>query len=111
MRPETTSSGGRGFSARTRPQFTQSQVSQSSVRQQSSGPAGVQGVTTTFCSSCGRVHEGECKKRPLTCFGCGGLGHIKRHCPLIEGSTQSSAYRCGRGGRPPFQGRVTSRGT
>ena len=110
MRSETASSGARDFSARTRPQFTQPQVIQRSVRQQSSGPAGVQGVGTTYCSSCGRVHEGECKKRPLTCFGCGGLGHIKRDCPLIEGSTQSSAYRGARGGRPPFQGRVTNRG-
>ena len=63
MRSETASSGDRDFSARTRPQFTQPQVIQRSVRQQSSGPAGVQGVGTTYCSSCGRIHEGECKKR------------------------------------------------
>ena len=46
----------------------------------------------------------------MTYFGSGGLDHIKRDCPLIEGFTQSSTYRGARGGRPPFQGRVTSRG-
>ena len=113
VRSEAAGSGGRGYSARTRPQFTQPQASQSSVRQQISSPAGVQGYGNTYCSSCGRIHEGECKKRPLTCFGCGGLGHMKRDCPnviLFEGSTQGSTYRGGRGGRPPYQGRAINRG-
>ena len=85
QRPETGGfRGSRGpwtWSSTYRPQS--SPFSQSSVRQPVAS-VGSSFRRTTPCVTCGRVHEGgDCRKRTIQCFECGGSGHIRRDCPNL----------------------------
>ena len=85
QRPETGGfRGSRGpwtWSGTYRPQS--SQFSQSSVRQPVASVGSSFRRTTPYVT-CGRVHEGgDCRKRTIQCFECGGSGHIRRDCPNL----------------------------
>ena len=61
------------------------------------------------------MHEGgDCRKRTIQCFECGGSGHIRRDCPNLAqfGTSTSRGVQStvGRGGRTSGFGRGTSRG-
>ncbi|KAJ9541866.1 hypothetical protein OSB04_028372 [Centaurea solstitialis] len=42
------------------------------------------------CGKCQKVHQGECRSVPPTCFRCGQPGHLSRDC-----STRRTCYLCG----------------
>ena len=70
---------------------------------------------TTPCTTCGRVHEGgDCRKRTIQCFECGGSGHIRRDCPNLAqfGTSTGRGVQstAGRGGRTFGFSRGTGRG-
>ncbi|XP_065868428.1 uncharacterized protein [Euphorbia lathyris] len=53
------------------------------------------------CSQCGQFHSGECRKRTLQCFQCGGSGHLRRDCPsgrTTEPQRRIVCYECGEEG-------------
>ena len=69
---------------------------------------------TAPCVNCGRIHEEDCRKRPIQYFECGGSGHIRRDCPnLVQFGTSIGRGVQGianRGGRTSSFGRGTGRG-
>nr|GFB86180.1 hypothetical protein [Tanacetum cinerariifolium] len=46
--------------------------------QQSRGPS--EGYSYPVCTTCGRRHPGECRRAAGTCFKCGQVGHLQKHC-------------------------------
>ncbi|XP_065866494.1 uncharacterized protein [Euphorbia lathyris] len=54
------------------------------------------------CVQCGKFHSGECRKRSLGCYQCGGRGHLKKDCPssgrITEPKIRISCYECGEEG-------------
>ena len=100
------------WSGTYRPQS--SQFNQSFVRQPIAS-TGSSSRRIIPCTTCGRVHEGgDCRKRTIQCFECGGSGHIRRDCPNLAQfgtSTGRGAYSItGRRGRTFGFGRSTGRG-
>nr|GEY03438.1 hypothetical protein [Tanacetum cinerariifolium] len=46
--------------------------------QQSRGPS--EGYSYPVCTTCGRRHQGECRRAAGTCFKCGQAGHLQKDC-------------------------------
>nr|GFB68972.1 zinc finger, CCHC-type, retrotransposon Gag domain protein [Tanacetum cinerariifolium] len=46
--------------------------------QQSRGPS--EGYSYPVCTTCGRIHPGECLRDAGTCFKCGQTGHLQKDC-------------------------------
>ncbi|KAJ9553214.1 hypothetical protein OSB04_017259 [Centaurea solstitialis] len=42
------------------------------------------------CGRCQKVHQGDCRFGPPTCFRCGQPGHLSQDC-----TTRKSCYKCG----------------
>ena len=40
-------------------------------------------LTYPQCQTCGKFHEGECRKRVMSCYKYGEVGHIRRDCPTL----------------------------
>nr|GFB87731.1 hypothetical protein [Tanacetum cinerariifolium] len=51
---------------------------QSNRYQQSRGPS--EGYSYPVCTTCGRRHQGECRRAAGTCFKCGQAGHLQKDC-------------------------------
>nr|GFA65041.1 hypothetical protein [Tanacetum cinerariifolium] len=56
----------------------QSNRSANSGSQQSRGPS--EGYSYPVCTTCGRRHQGECRRATGTCFKCGQAGHLQKDC-------------------------------
>nr|GFD08706.1 hypothetical protein [Tanacetum cinerariifolium] len=56
----------------------QSNRSANSGSQQSRGPS--EGYSYPVCTTCGRRHQGECRRAAGTCFKCGQAGHLQKDC-------------------------------
>nr|GEX34168.1 putative reverse transcriptase domain-containing protein [Tanacetum cinerariifolium] len=56
----------------------QSNRSTNSGSQQSRGPS--EGYSYPVCTTCGRRHQGECRRAAGTCFKCGQVGHLQKDC-------------------------------
>ena len=61
------------------------------------------------------MHEGgDCRKRTIQCFECGGSGHIRRDCPNLAqfGTSTGRGVQsiAGRGGRTSGLGRGSGAG-
>nr|GEZ62425.1 hypothetical protein [Tanacetum cinerariifolium] len=54
----------------------QSNRSANSGSQQSRGPS--EGYSYPVCTTCGRRHQGECRRAAGTCFKCGQAGHLQK---------------------------------
>ena len=52
------------------------------------------------CHTCGRMHFGECKGKPVTCFKCGKVGHYSHKCPSSAPAVipTTTCHQCGRPG-------------
>nr|GEW74279.1 hypothetical protein [Tanacetum cinerariifolium] len=55
--------------------------------QQSRGPS--EGYSYPACTTCGRRHQGECRRAAGTCFKCGQAGHLQKDC---KKNTTTSTY-------------------
>ncbi|KAJ9542547.1 hypothetical protein OSB04_029053 [Centaurea solstitialis] len=53
-------------------------------------PRGGPNPNTRPCGKCQKVHHGECRSGPPTCFRCGQPGHLSRDC-----TTRRTCYLCG----------------
>nr|GFD20681.1 hypothetical protein [Tanacetum cinerariifolium] len=72
-RPDKRQKGG------DRHQPTSQQSSHSSHgSQQSMGPS--EGYSYPVCTTCGRRHQGKCRRAAGTCFKCSQAGHLQRDC-------------------------------
>nr|GFC73411.1 hypothetical protein [Tanacetum cinerariifolium] len=56
----------------------QSNRSANSGSQQSRGPS--EGYSYPVCTTCGRRHQGECRRAAGNCFKCGQAGHLQKDC-------------------------------
>nr|GEW92146.1 hypothetical protein [Tanacetum cinerariifolium] len=56
----------------------QSNRSTNSGSQQSRGPS--EGYSYPVSTTCGRRHQGECRRAAGTCFKCGQAGHLQKDC-------------------------------
>nr|GEZ91663.1 hypothetical protein [Tanacetum cinerariifolium] len=65
----------------------QSNRSANSCSQQSKGPS--EGYSYPVCTTCGRRHQGECRRAAGTCFKCGQAGHLQKDC---RKNTTTSTY-------------------
>ncbi|KAJ9542037.1 hypothetical protein OSB04_028543 [Centaurea solstitialis] len=53
-------------------------------------PRGGQNLSVRPCGKCQKVHQGDCRSGPPTCFRCGQPGHLSRDC-----TTRRACYQCG----------------
>nr|GFD36124.1 hypothetical protein [Tanacetum cinerariifolium] len=68
--------------------------------QQSRGPS--EGYSYPVCTTCGRIHLGECRRAAGTYFKCGQTGHLQKDCKKnIAASTSGQADK-----KPGASGRV-----
>nr|GFB40468.1 zinc finger, CCHC-type, retrotransposon Gag domain protein [Tanacetum cinerariifolium] len=56
--------------------------------QQSRGPS--EGYSYPVCTTCGRRHQGECRRAAGTCFKCGQAGHLQKDCKKNTTTSTSS---------------------
>nr|GFC11267.1 hypothetical protein [Tanacetum cinerariifolium] len=78
----------------------QSNRSTNSGSQQSRGPS--EGYSYPFCTTCGRRHQGECRRAAGTCFKCGQAGHLLKDCK--KNTTTSTSGQADK--KPGASGRV-----
>nr|GEX92179.1 hypothetical protein [Tanacetum cinerariifolium] len=68
--------------------------------QQSRGPS--EGYSYPVCTTCGRIHPGECCRAAGTCFKCGQAGHLQKDCK--KNTTASTSGQADK--KPGASGRV-----
>nr|GFC17860.1 putative reverse transcriptase domain, aspartic peptidase domain protein [Tanacetum cinerariifolium] len=68
--------------------------------QQTRGPS--EGYSYPLCTTCGRIHQGECRRAAGTCFKCGQAGHLQKDCK--KNTTTSTAGQADK--KPGASGRV-----
>nr|GFC70075.1 hypothetical protein [Tanacetum cinerariifolium] len=56
--------------------------------QQSRGPS--KGYSYPVCTTCGRRHQGECRRAVGTCFKYGQAGHLQKDCKKNTTTSTSS---------------------
>nr|GEZ38736.1 hypothetical protein [Tanacetum cinerariifolium] len=78
----------------------QSNRSTNSGSQQSRGPS--EGYSYPVCTTCGRRHQGECRRAATTCFKCGQVGHLQKDCR--KNTTTSTSGQADK--KPGASGRV-----
>nr|GFD06867.1 hypothetical protein [Tanacetum cinerariifolium] len=78
----------------------QSNRSNNSGSQQSRGPS--EGYSYPVCTTCGRRHQGECRRAAGTCFKCGQAGHLQKDCR--KNTTTSTSGQADK--KPGASGRV-----
>nr|GFC90730.1 hypothetical protein [Tanacetum cinerariifolium] len=78
----------------------QSNRSADSGSQQSRGPS--EGYSYPVCTTCGRRHQGECRRAIGTCFKCGQAGHLQKDCK--KNTTTSTSGQADK--KPGASGRV-----
>nr|GFB51908.1 hypothetical protein [Tanacetum cinerariifolium] len=59
--------------------------------QQSRGPS--EGYSYPVCTTCGRRHQGECRRAAGTCFKCGQAGHLQKDCKKNTTTSTSGQAR------------------
>nr|GFB48502.1 hypothetical protein [Tanacetum cinerariifolium] len=74
--------------------------SANSGSQQSRGPS--EGYSYPVCTTCGRRHQGECRRAAGTCFKCGQAGHLQKDCK--KNTTTSTSGQADK--KPGALGRV-----
>nr|GEX10829.1 hypothetical protein [Tanacetum cinerariifolium] len=67
---------------------------------QSRGPS--KGYSYPVCTTCGRRHQGECRRAVGTCFKCGQAGHLQKDCR--KNTTTSTSGQADK--KPGASGRV-----
>nr|GFB88629.1 hypothetical protein [Tanacetum cinerariifolium] len=89
-----------GYGRDQRNRGHQSNRSANSGSQQSRGPS--EGYSYPVCTTCGRRHQGECRRAAGTCFKCGQAGHLQKDCKRnTNTSTSGKADK-----KPGASGRV-----
>nr|GEU39173.1 putative ribonuclease H-like domain-containing protein [Tanacetum cinerariifolium] len=78
----------------------QSNRSTNSGSQQSRGPS--EGYSYPVCTTCGRRHQGECRRVAGTCFKCGQAGHLQKD--YRKSTTTSTSGQADK--KPSASGRV-----
>nr|GEW54686.1 hypothetical protein [Tanacetum cinerariifolium] len=66
----------------------------------SRGPS--EGYSYPVCTTCGRRHQGECRRAVGTCFKCGQAGHLQKDCK--KNTTTSTSGQADK--KPGASGRV-----
>nr|GFC45311.1 hypothetical protein [Tanacetum cinerariifolium] len=64
------------------------------------GPS--EGYSYLVCTTCGRRHQGECRRAAGTCFKCGQAGHLQKDCR--KNTTTSTSGQADK--KPGASGRV-----
>nr|GFB47141.1 putative reverse transcriptase domain-containing protein [Tanacetum cinerariifolium] len=64
------------------------------------GPS--EGYSYPVCTTCGRRHQGECRRAEGTCFKCGQAGHLQKDCK--KNTTTSTSGQADK--KPGASGRV-----